>query len=46
MLAIVLLVLFAACVAVAAPFFGTDSGDSRSESARPAQGWYPAAPIH
>ena len=46
MLAIVLLVLFTACVAAAAPFFGVDSGDSRSEGARPAQGWYPAAPIH
>lgn len=46
MLAIVLLVLFAACVAVAAPFLGADSGDARSESARPAQGWYPAVPIH
>lgn len=41
MLAVVLFVLFGTCVA--APFLGVDSGDSRSERARPEQGWYPAA---
>jgi hypothetical protein len=43
MLAFALLVLLVACVA--APFLGVDSGDSRSEAARPEQGWYPAAPV-
>jgi len=42
MLVVLLIVLFAACVA--APFFGADTTDSRSENARPAQGWYPATP--
>jgi hypothetical protein len=43
MLLFALLFLFG--VIVAAPFLGVNSGDSRSESARPAEGWYPAAPI-
>jgi hypothetical protein len=30
-------------IAVASPFFGTDSSDARSEGARPAQGWFPGA---
>ena len=42
MFAFALLVLVVACAA--APFLGVDSGDSRSEAARPAEGWYPAAP--
>ena len=46
MLAIVLLVLFAACIAAAAPVFGVDTSDARAEARRPEQGWYPAVPTH
>lgn len=42
MLAVLLVVLLVTCVA--APFFGVDTSDSRSEGAHPEQGWYPAAP--
>jgi hypothetical protein len=31
-------------VAVLAPFFGTDSSDARSESAKDERGWWPAGP--
>jgi hypothetical protein len=41
MLAILYIVLLAACAA--APFFGTDTSDARSEAARPEQGWFPTS---
>jgi len=40
MLAIFFLLLLLVCVA--APWLGVDTSDSRSESARPVQGWFPA----
>jgi hypothetical protein len=40
MIAVLLLVLLGICVA--APWLGTDTTDSRTEKARPAQGWFPA----
>lgn len=40
MLAIFFLLLLLACVA--APWLGVDTSDSRSESAHPVQGWFPA----
>jgi hypothetical protein len=40
MLAVLFLVLLTTCIA--APFFGTDTSDARSEAARPEQGWFPA----
>jgi len=40
MLAVMLLTLLVA--SVVAPWLGADRSDGRSESARPAQGWYPA----
>jgi flagellar basal body-associated protein FliL len=40
MLVVLLLTLLAA--SVLAPWLGVDTGDGRSESARPAQGWFPA----
>lgn len=40
MLAVLFIVLIGTCVA--APFLGSDTTDSRSESARPARGWFPA----
>lgn len=39
MLAVLFLVLALACVL--APWLGTDTSDSRTESARPARGWFP-----
>jgi hypothetical protein len=41
MLAILFLVLLVTCIA--APFLGANTSDSRSETARPAQGWFPPA---
>jgi hypothetical protein len=41
MLAVLFLVLLATCIA--APFFGTDTSDARSEAAHPEQGWFPAS---
>jgi hypothetical protein len=40
-----LVVLFIALVAtcIAAPFFGADTSDARSEAAHPEQGWFPAS---
>jgi hypothetical protein len=40
MLGVLFIVLLA--TSVAAPFLGTDTSDSRSESAHPKQGWFPA----
>lgn len=40
MLTLLFLVLLATCLL--APWFGADTSDARSESARPAQGWFPA----
>ncbi|MDA8435308.1 MAG: hypothetical protein M0Z98_04925 [Actinomycetales bacterium] len=40
MLGVMFIVLLAA--SVAAPFLGTNTSDSRSESAHPTQGWFPA----
>jgi hypothetical protein len=39
MLAVLFAVLIVVCLA--APWFGTDTTDSRSESAHPDQGWFP-----
>jgi hypothetical protein len=39
MVAVLFAVLFLVCLA--APWFGTDTTDSRSETAHPEQGWYP-----
>lgn len=42
-----LVVVFLALLLVAslvAPWLGVDTSDSRSESARPVQGWFPALP--
>jgi hypothetical protein len=40
MLAIFFLLLLLVCVA--SPWLGVDTSDSRSESAHPVQGWFPA----
>ncbi len=42
MLMALLLILLVACVV--SPWLGTDTSDSRSERARPAQGWFPLLP--
>jgi hypothetical protein len=41
MLSVLFIALLTTCVV--APFLGTDTSDARSESAHPAQGWFPAA---
>jgi hypothetical protein len=41
MLIVLFIVLLATCVA--APFFGADTSDARSEAAHPKQGWFPAS---
>jgi len=40
MIELFFLVTFVA-IAVASPFFGTDTSDARAENARPEQGWFP-----
>ena len=30
-------------ISIAAPLYGVDTSDARNESARPEQGWFPAA---
>mgnify|MGYP006327038741 FL=1 len=42
MTALLFLIVFL-LIAVASPFFGTDTSDARSEGARPSQGWFPGA---
>lgn len=42
MIVVLMLILLVACVT--APWLGAESGDTRSERARPAAGWYPALP--
>ena len=44
MLAVFFILLLIACIA--APSLGVDTSDSRSESAHPAEGWFPALAPH
>lgn len=40
-MAILVFLAFVLLVAVASPWLGTDTSDSRSERAHPANGWWP-----
>ncbi len=44
MLAVFFILLLIACIA--APSLGVDTSDGRSESAHPAEGWFPALAPH
>jgi hypothetical protein len=43
MLAVLFIVLLTICAV--SPWLGTNTSDSRSESAHPDQGWYPIVPM-
>lgn len=44
-MAILLFLAFVLLVAVISPWLGTDTTDSRSEGARPENGWWPGRPL-